>query len=356
MSHIQRKSWLRSRPVMLALVVALLLGSLPGIALAAPAESSDQRVSAHYTYYTVRYGDSLSKIAERHGTTVSALMQLNGIYNKNHIYVGQKLKIPTSSSGCSRYHTVAYGETLSHIAVWYGVSQYTLASVNNLSNYHHVWVGQRLCIPGTGGPAPSPPPSGGFWYTVRLGDTVSKLAYRYGTTVQAIVNANGLWNANRIEVGHVLWIPGSGYQPKPPTPKPPAPKPPTPNPPASSVWTGTYYNNRDFSGAPALVRADSAVNFDWGLGSPAPGVNSNDFSAIWSTSTYFSAGTYRFYATSDDGVRVYVDGHLVIDGWGVHPVTSYFGDIYLNAGNHTVRVEYFEAGEFARIAVSWSKL
>ncbi|MDY7076131.1 MAG: LysM peptidoglycan-binding domain-containing protein [Chloroflexota bacterium] len=59
-------------------------------------------------------------------------------------------------------------------------------------------------------PTPTPLPSGGFYYTVRSGDTLYSIARRFGTTVQAIVQANGILNPNLIFYGQVFWIPSGG--------------------------------------------------------------------------------------------------------------------------------------------------
>ncbi len=351
-----RSSWRLS--VALLLAVALLVVAVPGTLLAAP--TARPAASWNYVYYTVQPGDSLIKIALRYGVSQSTLMEINGISNANHIYVGQVLKIPAAASGCGSYHTVQYGQTLSGIAVYYGVSQSALAQANNISHWSYVYAGQKLCIPGTGGPVYQPGP--GFYYVVRPGDTLSAIAWRQGTTVYAIMAANGLASANKIYAGQKLLIPGTGYVPPAPPPyqpppyQPPPPKPqPTPVP-SQMVWTGLYYNNTGFGGTPVLVRQDAAIQFDWGAGSPAPSINSNSFSALWTTSAYFGGGSYRFYATADDGVRIYVDDKLVVDGWGVHPAQGYFGDVALGAGYHTVRVEYFEAEGMASIKVNWAKL
>lgn len=341
----------------LLLVLALLMALMPGVTLAAPAASQPASAgrSGHYIYYTVRPGDSLSKIAARYGTTTQTLMQLNGIYNPNHIFVGQVLKIPGANyGGCVAYYTVRYGDTLYKIAARYGINVYTLAKANNIFDLNHVYVGQTLCIPGgTGGPV-TPPQSGGFWYTVRYGDSLSKIAVRYGTTTSAIMYANHIRNPNRIYVGQKLWIPG--YQPAPHPPYPyPKPKP-TPEPTPVGAWTGLYYGNRDLSGSPVVVRQDADINFNWGTGGPASPIAGDNFSVLWTRTHYFSGGTYRFLATVDDGVRVYVDDVLVIDSWRIQPATNYFGDIYLAPGNHTIRVEYFEAEGVASIYVRWAKL
>jgi len=85
-----------------------------------------------------------------------------------------------------------------------------------------------------------------------------------------------------------------------------------------------------------------AVNFDWGYGSPSPTVPGDYFSARWTRQVYFSAGTWTFTATTDDGVRVWVDNYAVIDKWFPQSRTNYSNSIYLAAGYHQVRVEYFE--------------
>lgn len=333
----------------LMLAVAVVATMLPQQTLAAPIE----RASASYVYHTVRPGDTLSRIAEHYDVSMSSIMRTNGITNPNHIYVGQRLKIPTDSVGCAFYHTVTRGQTLSGIAVHYGVRLSALAEANGISHTSYVYVGQKLCIPGSGGPAPSPE---GFYYTVRPGDTLSSLAYQYGTSVAAIMNANGISHPNRVLAGQTIFIPGYYTPPvQPPKPHPtPTPKPPTPAP-APVVWTGLYYNNTDFSGAPTIVRQDAAIDFNWGFGSPAVGINNDQFSVLWTTTPYFNEGNYRFFATSDDGVRIFVDDRLIVDGWGVHPAQGYFGDVYLAAGYHSIRVEYFEQTENALINVSWSR-
>ena len=59
-------------------------------------------------------------------------------------------------------------------------------------------------------------------------------------------------------------------------------------------------------------------------------------------STTYAAGTYRFTVTGDDGIRVFVDGTQVIDGWYYQSPTTYTADVPLSEGSHTVVVEYFE--------------
>lgn len=120
-------------------------------------------------------------------------------------------------------------------------------------------------------------------------------------------------------------------------------------------WRGEYYNNNYLGGNPALVRTDASINFDWGAGSPATGINADNFSVRWTRDIQFPAtGTYTFSARVDDGVRVWVDGNLIIDKWIQQSPTTHTGSVYLGAGTHAVRVEYFEAAGSALCQVSWS--
>ena len=81
-------------------------------------------------------------------------------------------------------------------------------------------------------------------------------------------------------------------------------------------WRGEYFANPDLSGEPALVRNDTAVDFDWGDASPAPGlVPADEFSARWTRTLGFAQGIYRFSITANDGARVLVDNQIVIDAW-----------------------------------------
>ena len=122
---------------------------------------------------------------------------------------------------------------------------------------------------------------------------------------------------------------------------------------ASWAWHGEYYNGMIPAGAPALLREDTNVSFDWGWGSPGPGVNADQFSARWTKWAYFATGNYTFHLRSDDGVRLWVDEQLIIDQWHDHSATTYSAAKYLGAGNHSLRVEYYENGAQAVCQLWW---
>jgi hypothetical protein len=121
-------------------------------------------------------------------------------------------------------------------------------------------------------------------------------------------------------------------------------------------WRGEYYNNRELSGIPALVRDDGAIDFYWGFGVPGDNLVANDnFSVRWTRSVNFDGGTYKFYAATDDGVRLWVDDQLLIDQWQEQAAQTHEASVNLIAGWHRVKVEYFEGGGVAEARVWWDR-
>ncbi|MBN1440887.1 MAG: Ig-like domain-containing protein [Anaerolineales bacterium] len=117
-----------------------------------------------------------------------------------------------------------------------------------------------------------------------------------------------------------------------------------------------YYNNLDFSGSPALTRIDPGIAFDWGGDSPAPEVNAAGFSVRWSGRVFpeFSE-VYTFYTYTDDGVRLWVDGQLIIDHWTLQEATEWSGQIALQGGEpYSIVMEYFQGAEYSIASLEWS--
>ncbi|MCO4564809.1 LysM domain protein [Streptococcus infantarius subsp. infantarius] len=96
--------------------------------------------------YTVRYGDTLSSIASKFGTSYQALASLNGLSNPNLIYVGQVLRVNGSVNTGSAYYTVRAGDNLSAIASRYGTSYQSIVALNGLANPNLIYAGQTLKI------------------------------------------------------------------------------------------------------------------------------------------------------------------------------------------------------------------
>ena len=118
-------------------------------------------------------------------------------------------------------YVVRRGDTLGNIAARTGVSMGALAQANGIRNANLIYVGQVLVVPGRSGSATSKSTSqaatGGSVYVVRRGDTLGSIAARYGTSVSALMAANGIRNPNRIYVGQRLYVRGRAPATKPGT-------------------------------------------------------------------------------------------------------------------------------------------
>ncbi len=122
-----------------------------------------------------------------------------------------------------------------------------------------------------------------------------------------------------------------------------------------SGWRGEYYANPDLADNPLFVRDDPDVSADWGDGSPGFGVPADGFSVRWTRRVQLEAGRHNFWAKADDGVRVYVDGRLLIDAWHGPSAQRVDGSIDLDAGEHRIVVEYYEGHGQAMIQFGWER-
>jgi LysM repeat protein len=205
------------------------------------------------TVYTVQSGDSLSRIAKLHGTTVRGLKELNNLAS-DKLLIGQKLSVPPPGSGKihspasyglaakgqldgdGRY-VVAEGDSLCVIARHLGVKQSELQSANNLNDPNKLRIGQKLVIPGIGGgiastkrgiasasgakhslpsarQKKSTPPSvsiGSDMYTIKDGDTVDAVASELGVSVEDLIGMNSLEGGTVLQAGKKLLIPERKY-------------------------------------------------------------------------------------------------------------------------------------------------
>lgn len=159
-----RRGW-----IALALIIMAVCFVQPGVARADDGK------------YVVVAGDTLFRIAQKHSISVDLLAAANGIANTSHIYVGQVLVIPS---------------------------------------------GQTAPIPTGDTPAQPAPPTENGYYTVQRGDTLNKISKAFNVTLTALMNANGIVNANLISVGQRLAIPGASTTTPPATNPPAAPTTP----------------------------------------------------------------------------------------------------------------------------------
>lgn len=119
--------------------------------------------------------------------------------------------------------------------------------------------------------------------------------------------------------------------------------------------TAQYFDNINFTNL-KVTRTDATVNFDWGGGSPHGTVGVDTFSARWTGKVEpLYTQTYTFYTVSDDGVRLWVNGQLVIDKWIDQGPTEWSGQIALTAGQrYDIRMEFYENGGGATAKLLWS--
>lgn len=119
--------------------------------------------------------------------------------------------------------------------------------------------------------------------------------------------------------------------------------------------TGTYYNNMDFTGS-TIKRVDPTVNFEWGQGSPDPAIGEDTFTVRWTGQVQAQYDeTYTFITNTDDGVRLWVNGKLLVDQWQNGSAAEQTGDIALKAGQkYDIKMEYYEDGGGAVAQLKWS--
>jgi PA14 domain/Bacterial Ig domain len=120
------------------------------------------------------------------------------------------------------------------------------------------------------------------------------------------------------------------------------------------AFVGCYYSDAAL-GTPVLSRLDQELNFDWGTGSPGPGVPSSVFSATWRGSFNFDGGNYSFNAVANGGYRLYVDGQLIQDLWIQNSSSNLQIKSAVAAGSHSVMVQY-HTGTGNEMKLSWSRL
>lgn len=131
---------------------------------------------------------------------------------------------------------------------------------------------------------------------------------------------------------------------------------PTTPPWGEANWYARYWNNSDMEREPVLARSERAINYDWGRGGPGGNVNVDHFSARWTASVTFAAGTYRFTTVSDDAIRVYLGDRHIINNWSAHGTTTDTATVTLNAGTYDIAVDYYERTGGAVARLWWERV
>lgn len=223
------------------------------IAPATPSRTVPSEASA--SVYVVKKGDSLSKIANAHRVTLGELMNENGLTKDSILRVGQSIAIPAHGEAKtpvvqaqnvqgvpagvdSQTYVVKKGDSLSKIAKAHGMSVATLKSINSLSN-DNIRIGQKLSVvksaklaTSTTAPVSAAPAanaeSGEVAVKIKSGDTLGGIAVKYGSSVSAIMQRNGISDARKLRVGQVIYVSdkkGIGGEKKAEAPKAPTTEP-----------------------------------------------------------------------------------------------------------------------------------
>ena len=226
-------------------VPAALIGTFAATLVATPAEAAPMNAEREsrpqwrgvpatpsVATHVVAAGESVWSIATAHGLRPADVLAWNGLDWSSVIRPGQVLNLsapaaaqvaPTPSAPTIMSHTVVAGDTLTGIAQRHGISLKTLFEANGLGWSSVIYPGQTLNVPGVttaaavtpvAAPAPAHAPAAPqTTHTVTRGDTLSGIAKKYGVTLAAVFEANGLGSGSIIYPGQAIAVPGTGAAP-----------------------------------------------------------------------------------------------------------------------------------------------
>ncbi|MCT7957913.1 PA14 domain-containing protein [Laspinema palackyanum] len=128
---------------------------------------------------------------------------------------------------------------------------------------------------------------------------------------------------------------------------------------STSNWHAQYWNNKNLTSSPLWSKYEEMSDLRFHAGNGAPvgtqGIKEDEFGARWITTSYFDGGIYNFINQADDGVRVYVDGKLIIDKWKDSPFEERRAFAAIEPGYHQVMVEYHENKGGAANLLRWEQ-
>lgn len=161
--------------------------------------------------YTVQPGDTLYSIARLYGSTIEAITNINSITNPDLIYPGSTILIPVEEEDLesppgSIIYTVQPGDTLYIISLLFKVSIQNILALNDITNPSVIYPGMKIILPRDAINPFLPVEPGIVKYTVLPGDTIYKIASRFGTTAQSILNVNPGLEPRRLRPGMEITI------------------------------------------------------------------------------------------------------------------------------------------------------
>jgi membrane-bound lytic murein transglycosylase D len=177
----------------------ILVAKLNDMPTYTPSASSFTASASDYRYHKIKNGESLSTIAKKYNTSMNALMAINNLKSKNHLKAGSELKIPTGKytyvatysapSGNSTKYKVQKGDTLWKIADRFGTTVKSIKAINGIDN-PSLRVGQELMI--TGEEQAVKRGEDRSNYTVKQGDTPYLIAKRHSMNLSEFLTINNL--------------------------------------------------------------------------------------------------------------------------------------------------------------------
>jgi hypothetical protein len=229
------------------------------------------------------------------------------------------------------------------------------AAPANVAHVATAWLNLRTG-PGTGYPIIAAAPSGtqlivtgqnigGDWLQVASGGITGGWVYRGLTDYSGVAF-----------VVPAPALPSFTVTPAP-TPRPAStPTPVSVYSPQITDWRGEYWSNTGLNGLPALIRNDLVVDFNWGSGSPDGALPSDGFSARWSRWFDFVPGNYRFDMRADDGIRMFLDGNLLLNEWHDSDGSRTRSVTLHLQGAHWIAVEYYENSGQSNAYFGWERV
>ena len=178
--------------------------------------NEDKSFNTRTVTYTVQSGDTLWQIANKYGTTVQEIANINRIANPNLIYPGQVLQILENSTVAGKeergtgsiVYTVKRGDTVSKIAMAYGVTVNHIVEINDIQNANLIYPGEKIRITESRSNQLNEmgDPNLDVTYVVRKGDTLWGISRRFGVSVDYLVTKNGIRDRNLIYVGEIIRV------------------------------------------------------------------------------------------------------------------------------------------------------
>jgi LysM repeat protein len=371
----KKNSWTRSLVAvfMSAVVAALSLGSGP--TQSALAAAPDKQAEAYTcVWYRVRAGDTLLEIAARYRSDVLSIRRVNGL-RTTRIYTGQRLCIP-------RYYTPGPSPNPNpapsgpwYAEYWNNVTQTGPAALvrnDNAINFNWGYGSpdlQRIQPDNFSGRwTRNINFSAGIWRFGFFADDGVRLTIDNQVYLDLYNNVGAFERAvdvpltagfHRVTIDYVertgvAFITANIVRMGNLPPQPPGP--PDNGKYNNGPWNADYFANASLTPPPQFSRIEPGLRFNWNGAAPINGFPGTFWSARFSQTRYFNPGVYQFVARVDDGIRIYINGVLVMNEFREQSSRTFTSNVKLGAGNYNIVVEYVQYGGGSDLSLYWDFL